>query len=100
MFEARRGAGATVIAMVPRISRAQKMGALSCMANIASYRAVIEADSQFGRFCTGQVTTAGKVTPAKVLVIGIANGLGLSTAITDGAICRPPLIPARKRPTL
>ena len=63
---------ATVIAMdaVPRISRAQKMDALSSMANIAGYRAVIEAANNFGRFFTGQITAAGKVPPAKVLVIG------------------------------
>ena len=54
--------------MVPRISRAQKMDALSSMANIAGYRAVIEAGSNFGRFFTGQFTAAGKVPPAKVLV--------------------------------
>jgi hypothetical protein len=54
--------------MVPRISRAQKMDALSSMANIAGYRAVIEAGNNFGRFFTGQVTAAGKVPPAKVLV--------------------------------
>ena len=51
--------------MVPRISRAQKMDALSSMANIAGYRAVIEAGNNFGRFFTGQVTAAGKVPPAK-----------------------------------
>ena len=56
--------------MVPRISRAQKMDALSSMANIAGYRAVIEAGNHFGRFFTGQVTAAGKVPPAKVLVVG------------------------------
>ena len=64
--------GTNVIAMelVPRISRAQKMDALSSMANIAGYRAVIEAGNNFGRFFTGQITAAGKVPPAKVLVIG------------------------------
>ena len=56
--------------MVPRISRAQKLDALSSMANIAGYRAVVEAANNFGRFFTGQVTAAGKVPPAKVLVIG------------------------------
>ena len=63
--------GSTVIAMdmVPRISRAQKMDALSSMANIAGYRAVIEAGNNFGRFFTGQVTAAGKMPPAKVLVV-------------------------------
>ena len=60
---------ANVIAMdmVPRISRAQKMDALSSMANIAGYRSVIEAGNNFGRFFTGQITAAGKVPPAKVL---------------------------------
>ena len=56
--------------MVPRISRAQKLDALSSMANIAGYRAVVEAANNFGRFFTGQVTAAGKVPPAIVLVIG------------------------------
>ncbi len=56
--------------MVPRISRAQKMDVLSSMANIAGYRAVIEASNNFGRFFTGQVTAAGKIPPAKVLVVG------------------------------
>src|SRR5690606_24271714 len=55
---------------LPRISRAQKMDALSAMANIAGYRAVIEAANHFGRFFTGQVTAAGKVPPAKIMVIG------------------------------
>ncbi len=79
---------ATVLAMdsVPRISRAQKADALSSMANIAGYRAVIEAAQHFGRFFTGQVTAAGKVPPAKIFIIGAgvaglaaigaANGLG------------------------
>ena len=63
---------ATVLAMdsVPRISRAQKLDALSSMANIGGYRAVIEAAHEFGRFFTGQITAAGKVPPAKVFVIG------------------------------
>jgi NAD(P) transhydrogenase subunit alpha len=63
---------ATVLAMdaVPRLSRAQKLDALSSMANIAGYRAVIEAAHHFGRFFTGQITAAGKVPPAKVFVIG------------------------------
>ena len=83
-------AGASVIAMemVPRISRAQKMDALSSMANIAGYRAVIEASGCFGRFFTGQVTAAGKVPPAKVLVVGAGvaglAAIGASTAL--GAI--------------
>ncbi|MCP5827055.1 NAD(P)(+) transhydrogenase (Re/Si-specific) subunit alpha, partial [Klebsiella pneumoniae] len=65
-----RGVNAIAMDMVPRISRAQKMDALSSMANIAGYRAVIEAANNFGRFFTGQVTAAGKVPPAKVLIVG------------------------------
>ena len=76
LMEAAAKKGSTVIAMdmVPRISRAQKMDALSSMANIAGYRAVIEAGNNFGRFFTGQVTAAGKVPPAKVLVVGAGCG--------------------------
>jgi NAD(P) transhydrogenase subunit alpha len=80
----------TVVAMdmVPRISRAQKMDALSSMANIAGYRAVIEAGSNFGRFFTGQVTAAGKVPPAKVLIVGagVAGLAAIGTAVSLGAI--------------
>jgi len=83
---------ATVIAMdaVPRISRAQKLDALSSMANIAGYRAVIEAAEHFGRFFTGQITAAGKVPPAKVLIIGagVAGLAALGTAKNLGAIVR------------
>ncbi|MAU51164.1 MAG: NAD(P)(+) transhydrogenase (Re/Si-specific) subunit alpha [Roseovarius sp.] len=82
--------GATVIAMemVPRISRAQKMDALSSMANIAGYRAVIEAANNFDRFFTGQITAAGKVPPAKVLVVGagVAGLAAIGTATSLGAI--------------
>jgi len=82
--------GATVIAMdmVPRISRAQKMDALSSMANIAGYRAVIEAGNNFGRFFTGQITAAGKVPPAKVLVVGagVAGLAAIGTATSLGAV--------------
>ena len=82
----------TVLAMdsVPRISRAQKMDALSSMANIAGYRAVIEAAHHFGRFFTGQITAAGKVPPAKVFVIGagVAGLAALGTAVSLGAIVR------------
>jgi NAD(P) transhydrogenase subunit alpha len=82
--------GASVIAMdlVPRISRAQKMDALSSMANIAGYRAVIEAGNNFGRFFTGQITAAGKVPPAKVLVVGagVAGLAAIGTATSLGAI--------------
>tara|TARA_R110002049_G_scaffold225521_1_gene397395 strand:+ start:18284 stop:19837 length:1554 start_codon:yes stop_codon:yes gene_type:complete len=82
----------TALAMdsVPRISRAQKMDALSSMANIAGYRAVIEAANHFGRFFTGQITAAGKVPPAKVMVIGagVAGLAALGTASGLGAIVR------------
>lgn len=82
----------TVLAMdsVPRISRAQKLDALSSMANIAGYRAVIEASNHFGRFFTGQVTAAGKVPPAKVMVIGagVAGLAAVGTANGLGAIVR------------
>jgi NAD(P) transhydrogenase subunit alpha len=85
-----RATGATVVAMdmVPRISRAQKMDALSSMANIAGYRAVIEAGNNFGRFFTGQVTAAGKVPPARVLVVGagVAGLAAIGTATSLGAI--------------
>ncbi|MCK5818765.1 MAG: Re/Si-specific NAD(P)(+) transhydrogenase subunit alpha [Psychromonas sp.] len=81
-----------VIAMdsVPRTSRAQSLDALSSMANIAGYRAVIEAANQFGRFFTGQITAAGKVPPAKVLIIGagVAGLAALGTAGSLGAIVR------------
>ena len=90
LLELAKGKGANVIAMdmVPRISRAQKMDALSSMANIAGYRAVIEAGNSFGRFFTGQVTAAGKVPPAKVLVIGagVAGLAAIGTATSLGAI--------------
>jgi NAD(P) transhydrogenase subunit alpha len=83
---------ATVLAMdsIPRISRAQKLDALSSMANIAGYRAVIEASHQFGRFFSGQITAAGKVDPAKVLVIGagVAGLAAIGTAKSLGAIVR------------
>ncbi|MWD29522.1 Re/Si-specific NAD(P)(+) transhydrogenase subunit alpha [Aquicoccus sp. SCR17] len=82
--------GSTVIAMdmVPRISRAQKMDALSSMANIAGYRAVIEAGNNFGRFFTGQVTAAGKVPPARVLVVGagVAGLAAIGTSTSLGAV--------------
>ncbi len=82
----------TVLAMdsVPRLSRSQKLDALSSMANIAGYRAVIEAAQHFGRFFTGQITAAGKVSPAKVLVIGagVAGLAAIGTAKSMGAIVR------------
>lgn len=89
-LEAVRATGANVIAMdmVPRISRAQKMDALSSMANIAGYRAVIEAGANFGRFFTGQITAAGKVPPARVLVIGagVAGLAAIGAATSLGAV--------------
>ncbi len=89
-MELARAKGANVIAMemVPRISRAQKMDALSSMANVAGYRAVIEAGNSFGRFFTGQVTAAGKVPPAKVLVVGagVAGLAAVGTSTSLGAI--------------
>ncbi|MBB5535757.1 Re/Si-specific NAD(P)(+) transhydrogenase subunit alpha [Rhizobium giardinii] len=89
LLDQARATGANVIAMdmVPRISRAQKMDALSSMANIAGYRAVIEAGNNFGRFFTGQVTAAGKVPPARVLVIGagVAGLAATGVAVSLGA---------------
>lgn len=75
---------------IPRISRAQKMDVLSSMANIAGYRAVIEASNYFGRFLNGQITAAGKVEPAKVLVIGagVAGLAAIGTAKSLGSIVR------------
>jgi NAD(P) transhydrogenase subunit alpha len=82
----------TVLAMdaVPRISRAQSLDVLSSMANIAGYRAVVEAAHEFGRFFTGQVTAAGKVPPAKVLVVGagVAGLAAIGAAGSLGAIVR------------
>ncbi len=90
LLEKAKATGANVIAMdmVPRISRAQKMDALSSMANIAGYRAVIEAGNNFGRFFTGQVTAAGKIPPAKVLIIGagVAGLAAIGTATSLGAV--------------
>ena len=92
LLEQAKATGGTVIAMdmVPRISRAQKMDALSSMANVAGYRAVIEAGNNFGRFFTGQVTAAGKIPPAKVMVIGagVAGLAAIGTAQSLGAIVR------------
>ncbi|WP_417209879.1 Re/Si-specific NAD(P)(+) transhydrogenase subunit alpha [Antarctobacter sp.] len=83
-----KGASVLAMEMVPRISRAQKMDALSSMANIAGYRAVIEAGNNFGRFFTGQITAAGKVPPAKVLVVGagVAGLAAIGTSTSLGAI--------------
>jgi len=83
-----KGANVIAMEMVPRISRAQKMDALSSMANIAGYRAVIEAGNNFGRFFTGQITAAGKVPPAKVLVVGagVAGLAAIGTSTSLGAV--------------
>jgi NAD(P) transhydrogenase subunit alpha len=85
-----RGVTAMAMDSIPRISRAQKMDALSSMANIAGYRAIVEAAQHFGRFFTGQITAAGKVPPAKVLVIGagVAGLAAIGTAKSMGAIVR------------
>ncbi len=92
LLETLTGRGITALAMdsVPRISRAQKMDALSSMANIAGYRAVVEAAQHFGRFFTGQITAAGKIPPAKVLVIGagVAGLAAIGAAKSMGAIVR------------
>lgn len=86
------GKKATVLAMdsVPRISRAQKLDALSSMANVAGYRAIVEAAQYFGRFFTGQITAAGRIPPAKVLVIGagVAGLAAIGAAKSMGAIVR------------
>ncbi|KAF2015605.1 PNTB-domain-containing protein [Aaosphaeria arxii CBS 175.79] len=85
-----RKATAFAMDMVPRISRAQVFDALSSMANIAGYKAILEASNHFGRFLTGQVTAAGKIPPCKVLVIGagVAGLSAIATARRMGAIVR------------
>jgi len=85
-----KGVNAIAMDAIPRISRAQKMDVLSSMANIAGYRSVIEAANSFGRFLNGQITAAGKVDPAKVLVIGagVAGLAAIGTAKSLGAIVR------------
>ena len=92
LLEALRAQGVTALAMdaVPRISRAQSLDVLSSMANISGYRAVVEAANEFGRFFTGQITAAGKVPPAKVLVagVGVAGLAAIGTAASLGAIVR------------
>ena len=87
---ATRKINALAMDAVPRISRAQKMDALSSMANVSGYRAVIEAANRFGSFFTGQITAAGKVAPAKVLIIGagVAGLAALGAAKGLGAIVR------------
>ena len=92
LMETLAATGATVLAMdsVPRISRAQQMDALSSMANVGGYRAIVEAANHFGRFFTGQITAAGKMPPAKVLIIGagVAGLSAVGTAKSMGAIVR------------
>jgi NAD(P) transhydrogenase subunit alpha len=92
LLERLRARNVSTLAMdaVPRITRAQKLDALSSMANIAGYRAIIEAANLFGRFFTGQMTAAGKVPPAKVLIIGagVAGLSAIGAASSLGAIVR------------
>lgn len=87
---AARGINVMAMDSVPRISRAQSLDALSSMANIAGYRAIVEAAHEFGRFFTGQITAAGKVPPAKVMVIGagVAGLAAIGAANSLGAIVR------------
>jgi NAD(P) transhydrogenase len=87
---AKRNVDSFAMDMIPRISRAQVFDALSSMANIAGYKAVLEASNVFGRFLTGQVTAAGKIPPCKVLVIGagVAGLSAIATARRMGAIVR------------
>jgi H+-translocating NAD(P) transhydrogenase len=87
---AAKKATAFAMDMIPRISRAQVFDALSSMANIAGYKAVLEASNNFGRFLTGQVTAAGKIPPCKVLVIGagVAGLSAIATARRMGAVVR------------
>ncbi len=92
LVERLAAAGVTALAMdaVPRISRAQSMDVLSSMANVAGYRAVIEAAHEFGRLFTGQVTAAGKVPPARVFVVGagVAGLAAIGAAGSLGAVVR------------
>ena len=92
LLEALRNKSITTLAMemVPRMTRSQSMDALSSMANIAGYRAVIEASHHFGRFFTGQITAAGKMPPAKIMIIGagVAGLAAIGTASSLGAIVR------------
>lgn len=87
---ARKGLSSFAMDMIPRITRAQSFDVLSSMANIAGYKAVLEASNHFGRYLTGQTTAAGKVPPCKVLVIGagVAGLSAIATARRMGAIVR------------
>ena len=92
LLEKLQAAGVTALAMdaVPRISRAQSMDVLSSMANVAGYRAVVEAAHEFGRMFTGQVTAAGKIPPARVFVVGagVAGLAAIGAASAMGAVVR------------
>ncbi|MBT8448327.1 MAG: Re/Si-specific NAD(P)(+) transhydrogenase subunit alpha, partial [Gammaproteobacteria bacterium] len=92
LLEKAKAAGVNMLAMdaVPRISRAQALDALSSMANIAGYRAVVEASHEFGRFFGGQITAAGKIPPAKIMIIGagVAGLAAIGAAGSLGAIVR------------
>ncbi|MGB3603558.1 MAG: Re/Si-specific NAD(P)(+) transhydrogenase subunit alpha [Gordonia sp. (in: high G+C Gram-positive bacteria)] len=92
LVEKLTAAGVTALAMdaVPRISRAQSMDVLSSMANVAGYRAVVEAAHEFGRMFTGQVTAAGKIPPARVFVVGagVAGLAAIGAASAMGAVVR------------
>lgn len=93
LMEAMKARKLTVLAMdsLPRLlSRAQKMDALTSMAGITGYRAVIEAANHFGRYFAGQVTAAGKIPPAKVFIAGagVAGLAALGAAVSLGAIVR------------
>ncbi|MBB3045336.1 Re/Si-specific NAD(P)(+) transhydrogenase subunit alpha [Nocardioides sp. LMS-CY] len=92
LLAALQTAGVTALAMdaVPRISRAQSMDVLSSMANVAGYRAVVEAAHEFGRMFTGQVTAAGKIPPARVFVVGagVAGLAAIGAASAMGAVVR------------
>src|SRR5690349_22817174 len=87
---ARRPITALAMDAVPRISRAQSMDVLSSMANVAGYRAVVEAAHEFGRMFTGQVTAAGKMPPARVFVVGggVAGLAAIGAAAAMGAVVR------------
>jgi len=87
---AKTGGTAIAVDQIPRISRAQSMDVLSSMANISGYRAITEAAHHFGRLFTGQITAAGRIPPAKVLVIGagVAGLSAVGSAQSLGAIVR------------
>lgn len=92
VVDALQAHGSTTVAMdcIPRISRAQVFDVLSSMANIAGYRAIVEAMNEFGRFFGGQITAAGRIPPAKVLVVGggVAGLSAIGAAKNMGAVVR------------